>query len=85
MNSFFQSDASEAKSADFKNFKLGNFKLTTAALAIGTIGAVTTSLVLASAAMTFGDYRIEDVSGSAAVQKRPGKCKAATVPTSFAT
>ena len=62
MNSFFQSDASEAKSADSKNFKLGNFKLTTAALAIGTIGAVTMSLVLASAAMTFGDYRIEDVS-----------------------
>lgn len=85
MNSLFQSDASEAKTSYFKNFKLGNFKSRTAALAIGTIGAVLMSLVLASAATTFGDHRTEGVSGGAMVQKSPGKCKAATVPTAFAT
>ncbi|MDD1518125.1 MULTISPECIES: hypothetical protein [Bradyrhizobium] len=85
MNSFFPSDVSEAKASDFKTFRLGNFKSRTAALAIGTVGAVMTSLVLASAATTLGDHRPEGVSGGATVQKSPGKCKAATVPTAFAT
>ncbi|WP_128924433.1 hypothetical protein [Bradyrhizobium guangxiense] len=85
MNSFFQSDASEAKTSDFKNFRRGNLKSRTAALAIGTICAVVMSLVLASAATTLGDHRTDGVSGGAAVQKGPGKCKAATVPTALAT
>lgn len=85
MNTFFPSDASEPKASDFKAFRLGNFKSRTAALAIGTIGAVMMSLVLASAATTLGDHRTDGVSGGAAVQKSPGKCKAARVPTAFAT
>ncbi|WP_027571168.1 hypothetical protein [Bradyrhizobium sp. WSM1743] len=85
MNSFISSNASEAKSSDFKHFKLGNFKSRTAVLAIGTIGVVMMSLVLASAATTFGSPLTESVRGGVAVQKSPGKCKAATVPTAFAT
>ncbi|WP_025034838.1 hypothetical protein [Bradyrhizobium sp. DOA9] len=85
MNSFFQSDASEARTSDFKNFRRGNFKSRTAALAIGTIGAVMMSLVLASAATTLGDDRTDGVRGGAAAQKSPGKCKAAKVPAAFAT
>lgn len=80
MNSFFQSDASDAKTSNFKIFKLGNLMSRTAALAIGTISAVMMSLVLASAATTVGDHRIEGVSDGATVQKSPGKCKARTVP-----
>lgn len=85
MNFFFPSDASEAETSDSKTFRLGNFKSRTAALAIGTVGAVMVSLVLASAATTLGDHRTDGVSGGATVQKSPGKCKAATVPTAFAT
>jgi hypothetical protein len=83
MNSFFQSDTAEAKTSGFKHFKLGNFKPRTAALAIGTIGAVMMSIVLASAATTFGDPQAEGASGTT-VQKRLGRCKAPTVPTAFA-
>jgi hypothetical protein len=84
MSSFSQSDASEAKASDLRNIRPGNFKFRTAALAIGTTGAVLISLALASAATTFDDHRTEGVSGSATVQKSPGRCKAATVPTTFA-
>ncbi|TFV79880.1 hypothetical protein E4K64_04380 [Bradyrhizobium frederickii] len=84
MSSFSQSDASEAKTSDFRNFRPGEFKSRTAALAIGTTGAVLISLALASAATTFDDRRTEGVSGGATAQKSPGKCKAAAVPTTFA-
>ena len=83
MTSLFQSDTPEAETSGFKHFKLGHFKPRTAALAIATIGAVMTSLVLASAATTFGDPHVEGASGATA-QKRLGKCKAPTVPTAFA-
>lgn len=81
MNSCLRSDASEAKTSDFRNFRRGNFKSRTAALAIGTIGAAMMSLVLASAATTLGDHRTDGLSGGAAVQKSPGKCRAAKIPT----
>ncbi|MDD1533702.1 MULTISPECIES: hypothetical protein [unclassified Bradyrhizobium] len=83
MKSFLQSDAPEAKSSKFRHLKQGNFKTRTAALAIVTFGAVTLSIVLASAATTFDDPHAEGASG-AAVQKRLGRCKAPTLPPPFA-
>ncbi len=77
MNFFIQSDSSEARASGLKISKLGNFKSRIAALAIGTIAAVTMSLVVASAAMTSDDHRREPASGATA-QKSPGRCKAPT-------
>ena len=68
-----------------RNSRLGDFTSRTAALAIGTIGAVVMSLVLASAATTPGDHRTVGVSGGATVQKSPGRCKVPTAPAAFAT
>ena len=83
MKSFFQSPSPEARSSRFRHFKQGNFKTRTAALAIGMIGTVMTSIVLASAATTFDDPHAEGASG-ATVQKRLGRCKAPTLPPPFA-
>jgi hypothetical protein len=71
MNCFFSFDA------------LGDFKSRTPALAIGIIGAVMMSLVLASAAPTSDDHRAEATSG-ATVHKSLGRCKARALPTALA-
>ncbi|MBR0992937.1 hypothetical protein JQ580_19665 [Bradyrhizobium japonicum] len=77
MNFFIRSDSSEAGTSEPKISELGNFKSKTAALALGTIAAVTLSLALASAATTSDDHRREPASG-ATVQKSTGRCKAPT-------
>ncbi|MDT4743144.1 hypothetical protein [Bradyrhizobium sp. WYCCWR 12699] len=82
MNSFIHPEA-EARTSDFKISMLGNFKLRTAALAIGTIGAIMMSLVLASTATTSDDLRPEAASAANA-RKSAGKCKAPMVPTVLA-
>lgn len=81
MNSFIQSKTASANHCGPGNSRLGDLKFRTAALAIGTIGAIVMSLVLASAASPPGDHR----TGGAIVQKSPGRCKVPTAPAAFAT
>jgi hypothetical protein len=85
MNSFSQSNAASANHSGPGNSMLGNFKSRTATLAIGTIGAVMMSLVLASAATTSADHRTGGASGGATVQKSIGRCKVPTASAAFAT